>query len=229
MAGATGKIDVYLEIGKKRTFAGTLDWPGWCRGGKDEESALQALAEYGPRYARALRMSGLTFDAPDDPAAFNVVEQLQGNDATDFGAANLAPTVDARPFDGAEHERSRQLLRALWRAFDEAVRAGEGKELRKGPRGGGRDLDKIVRHLLGADASYLGRLARKFRHDEGAELTGELRRIREAMLEALGAGVRGEIPTQGPRGGALWTPRYFVRRVAWHTLDHAWEIEDRAV
>jgi len=41
--------------------------------------------------------------------------------------------------------------------------------------------------------------------------------------------VRGEIPHQGPRGGALWTPRYFVRRVAWHTVDHLWEIEDRIV
>ncbi len=26
---------------------------------------------------------------------------------------------------------------------------------------------------------------------------------------------------------ALWTARSFVRRVAWHTLDHTWEIEDR--
>jgi hypothetical protein len=31
----------------------------------------------------------------------------------------------------------------------------------------------------------------------------------------------------GPRGGVHWTPRYFVRRAAWHMLDHAWEIEDR--
>ncbi len=49
------------------------------------------------------------------------------------------------------------------------------------------------------------------------------------MLAGLGAGARGEIPERGSRGGTLWTPRYFVRRVAWHTLDHAWELEDRIV
>jgi hypothetical protein len=25
-----------------------------------------------------------------------------------------------------------------------------------------------------------------------------------------------------------WSPRFFVRRSAWHALDHAWEIEDRS-
>ena len=33
----------------------------------------------------------------------------------------------------------------------------------------------------------------------------------------------------GPRGGSIWTPRYYVRRSTWHTLDHTWEIEDRIV
>ena len=36
-------------------------------------------------------------------------------------------------------------------------------------------------------------------------------------------------PKSGPRGGKIWSPRFFVRYVAWHTLDHAWEIEDRAI
>ena len=35
-------------------------------------------------------------------------------------------------------------------------------------------------------------------------------------------------PPPGPRGGKRWLPRYFVRRVGWHVLDHALEIEDRA-
>ena len=42
-------IDAYLEIGPKRTFAGALDWPGWCRHGRNEEEALAAVFEYGPR------------------------------------------------------------------------------------------------------------------------------------------------------------------------------------
>jgi hypothetical protein len=60
-------------------------------------------------------------------------------------------------------------------------------------------------------------------------LDHELQRTREAIRAALAAGARREIPRQGPRGGALWTPRYFVRRSAWHTVDHLWEIEDRIV
>jgi len=52
--------------------------------------------------------------------------------------------------------------------------------------------------------------------------------LRLEILETLAASVRGEIPALGPRGGKRWTPRYFVRRSAWHALDHAWELEDRA-
>jgi hypothetical protein len=47
------------------------------------------------------------------------------------------------------------------------------------------------------------------------------------MLDGLTAAAQGKIPAQGPRGGKRWSPRYFVRRVAWHVLDHAWELEDR--
>ena len=119
------------------------------------------------------------------------------------------------------------LLRACWQAFDQAVQAATGKELRKGPRGGGRELDGIVRHVLGGDASYLARLAWKFKPDEAAQLDDELNRSRQAILDALVAAVQGDLPTHGPRGGAIWTPRYFVRRASWHVLDHAWEIEDR--
>jgi hypothetical protein len=56
----------------------------------------------------------------------------------------------------------------------------------------------------------------------------ELARTRQAILDALAASARGEMAPRGPRGGLRWTPRYFVRRVAWHVLDHAWEVEDRA-
>jgi hypothetical protein len=227
MARVAETIDVYLEVGQKRTFAAALDWPGWCRRGSDEESALQALVDYGPRYARVFQRTTLKFTPPDDASAFNMVERLKGNDATDFGAANVAPSRDAESFDDEALRRSQTLLRAVWRAFDRAVEAGTGQELSKGPRGGGRDLDRIVGHVLEADGGYLSRLARKVRQDEAAGQDEALAATRKAMLEALEAGARGEIPEHGPRGGALWTPRYFVRRVAWHTLDHAWEIEDR--
>jgi hypothetical protein len=44
----------------------------------------------------------------------------------------------------------------------------------------------------------------------------------------LSAVACGEPVRTGPRGGVRWTARYYVRRSAWHVLDHAWEIEDRA-
>jgi hypothetical protein len=227
MATKKTRTEVYLEVGQKKMFAGALDWPGWCRGARDERTALTTLVEYAPRYAKIFSRTTIDFVPPNDPTAFAVVERLAGNSTTDFGAPDVAPARDAEPFDEAARERSEAILAAIWRAFDRVVQAAEGKELRKGPRGGGRERDGIVRHVLGADAAYLRRVGQKFSQDEGAPLDDELRRTREAIRAALAAGVRGEIPQQGPRGGALWTPRYFVRRVAWHTVDHLWEIEDR--
>jgi hypothetical protein len=227
MADKPEQIPVYLEVGRKKIFAGALDWPGWCRAAGNEEAALAALAAYAPRYARIFSRTAIDFVPPDDPAAFAVVERLEGNSTTDFGAPDRAPAHDAEPFDEAARERSEAILAAIWRAFDRAVAVAEGKELRKGPRGGGRELEGVVRHVLGADAAYLRRLAQRFSADKGAPLDAELRRTREAIRSALEAGAHDEIPAKGPRGGALWSPRYFVRRVAWHNLDHLWEIEDR--
>ena len=227
MAGASNTIDVYLELGTKRTFAGAIDWPGWCRSGRDEEAALHALVAAGPRYARVLDTTPLAFHAPTDAAAFAVVERLTGTATTDFGAPDIAPSSDRRPVDAADLRRFETLLQACWQAFDGAVSVAAGKELRKGPRGGGRDADGIIRHVIGADQGYLARLAWKARQDEAADLSEELVRTRQAVVSALAAAAQGAVPPRGPRGGVRWPARYFVRRVAWHVLDHAWEIEDR--
>ncbi len=233
MVSSSNQIAVYLEVGKHRTLASALDWPGWCRGGRDEASALEALVEYGPRYERALSAAGLPFQAPADVSCLLVVERLAGNATTDFGAPDIAPSTDAAQVDDAELRRLEALLKACWSAFDAAVLAAEGKELRKGPRGGGRDVAGITRHVLEAEASYLVRLGgkRPGRGDEDNEIDpgGVMEDRRQAVLGALGAASRGEFPLRGPRGGARWTPRYFVRRAAWHVLDHAWEIEDRSL
>jgi len=225
----SSSIDVYLEIGKKRTLAGAIEWPGWCRGGRDEASALQALLDYGPRYADILQGTRLGFHEPADVADFAVVERLEGNTTTDFGAPDIAPSSDARPIDDDELKRFQKLLEAYWRALDAAAQAAKGKQLRKGPRGGGRDLESILGHVLGADAAYLARLAWKREKHAAQELSVEFGHIRQEMLAALAAAAKGDLPKRGPRGGAIWQPRYFVRRVGWHALDHIWEIEDRAM
>lgn len=227
MAQSSNKINVYLEIGQKRTFAGAIDWPGWCRSGRDEASALQALLDYGPRYGGVLHAARIEFPTPAVVAEFAVVERLEGNATTDFGAPSLAPSSDTQPVDDAELEHLQRLLKACWQAFDKAVQTASGKELRKGPRGGGRDLEGIIRHVLGAEAGYLSGLGGKVKQGEAEALSEELARTREAVMNALAAAAHGEIPARGPRGGVRWTLRYFVRRAAWHVLDHVWEIEDR--
>lgn len=228
MARTSELLKVYLETGQKRTFAGAVDWPGWCRTGRDEASALQALLDCGPRYARALRGAQLGFHAPADVSAFNVVERLTGNATTDFGAPDAAPSSDARPMDDTELKRQQSVLRACWRALDEAASQAEGKTLRKGPRGGGRELHAILQHAMESERAYVSSLGWKVKWGVEQGLNHALEQTHQAALAALAAAAHGELPERGPRGGVYWKPRYFVRRATWHTLDHAWEIEDRA-
>lgn len=219
-------VDVYLEVGSKRVFAGALQWPGWCRSGRDEKSALEALVEYGPRYGSAIRSANSGFKVPREVSSLVVVERLEGNATTDFGAPNLTPAWDERILDETEITRLVFLLRSSWRAFDASARRAGGKSLRKGPRGGGRDIPRMTAHVLEADASYSVQLGARFK--VAGESVGErLRQVRKEFVEALYARLRGELPEVGPRGGRRWPPRYAIRRSAWHALDHAWEIEDR--
>jgi hypothetical protein len=220
-------FEVYLEIGKKKTAAGAVEWPGWCRLGRSEEEALAALLTYGGRYGRVLARSGLPFLPPTGLSDLVVVERLAGNATTDFGAPDASPEADERPFGEPERQQAEAVLTACWLAFDEAVKTAEGKTLQKGPRGGGRELEGIMEHVLEADRSYLSALGWRFKREKGTGLHASLAGCRAAILDGLHAAVRGEIEPQGPRGGKRWTPHYFLRRTAWHVLDHLWEIEDR--
>ncbi|MGD8405382.1 MAG: hypothetical protein PVJ21_17115 [Anaerolineales bacterium] len=221
------KYDVYLEIGEKRIFAGSVAWPGWCRSGRDEESALQALFDSGPRYAKIVKPAGLGYEAPENISSFNIVERLEGNRTTDFGAPDMPVSSDKEPVEADELERFKTLLKSYWSAFDQAIKDANGKKLRKGPRGGGRDLEKIIGHVIGADESYLKQIGWKIEDFQETDSDERLARIRDEILQGFTAAARGKLPTEGPRGGKRWSPRYFVRRVAWHVIDHAWEIEDR--
>ncbi len=151
-------------------------------------------------------------------------ERLHVGAAADMGSlSGLEPEYDQQPIDAPAHQRLIEFLTASWREFDRIVASARGKDLRTGARGGGRSLDKIVAHVLEGEGGYLRRL--EYKRSREAETDVEL--TRAAMLDALAASVRGEVPEFGPRGGKRWTGRYFVRREAWHVLDHAWEIEDR--
>ena len=179
MARPLNKIDVYLEIGKKRTFAGAIDWPGWCRSGRDDTSALEALFDYGPRYRHVLHNTRLGFKTPDDVSALSVIERLDGNATTDFGAPDMAPSSDTEPVNSAELQRFQRILKACWRTFDENVKAATGKALRTGPRGGGRELEGIIQHVLGSDGGYLAQLGWKFQQGAAQDLDKQLDRTRQ--------------------------------------------------
>ncbi len=227
MKQPSDKFDLYLEVGAKRTFAGAINWPGWCRSGKSEAEAIQALINYGSRYARVLNLEGIDFTAPEDPSQFIIVERLEGDATTDFGAPVKVPSADSRPVVASDLSNYQIMMKAIWQAFDLSVKAARGKELSHGPRGGGRELEQIIQHVVDSEASYLSRLDWKVENRDGESLDEKASRIHQAILERLEGAATLPVAARGPRGGVRWTVRYFVRRTAWHVLDHAWEIEDR--
>lgn len=221
-------VAVFLESGQKRVFAGALAWPGWYGHGRDEQIALQSLLAYGPRYAKAIGDTQLDFSPPSELAGLTVVERLPGNATTDFGAPDIPPAADGEPMDEQALHQMQALLTACWETLATTYQAALGKELRKGPRGGGRELPSIIDHVVDAHYSYLRRITWKATR-ASAEPLAALEEIKQATNNALAMVQSQGLPTHGPRGGAIWRPRTFVRRAAWHILDHIWEIEDRVL
>lgn len=207
-----GPIRVGIETTDKKSFASALDWPGWSRSGKTPEAALEALAAAHDRYAAVVRLAGQP--APAD-GPYEVADEQPGDATTAFGAPSVVFAADRRPTDAAEAERLAALVDAAFRTFD-AVAAAAPAALRKGPRGGGRDRDKVVEHVQGAHEGYTRPAGGRV--EKGATDADR----RAAMLAAIG-----EASDGSPTEGAKWPPRYAARRIAWHALDHAWEVEDR--
>jgi hypothetical protein len=217
--GAPGSpIRVALEIGARRVFATALDWPGWCRGGKSEIGAIDALLDTAPRYALVLARAGLQL--PDRPVP-DVIERLAGGAGTDFGAPGVPAADERRATTAAEGARRADILLACWAAFD-AIADASPEVLRKGPRGGGRDRSRIVEHVVeaerGAYARKIGVRHAPFAPDDRAARDA----LRADMLAVLRAPSDGAPPIE--KG---WPARFAARYIAWHVLDHAWEIEDR--
>jgi hypothetical protein len=206
----------------KRSVAFSLDWPGWSRGAKTAELALEMLESYRGRYKPIAGLAGMA----DEFAAagpLEVVEDKVGTGSTDFWGISFSPSATEQgPLGEQELERGIALLQATWVFFD-GVAARVSPELRKGPRGGGRDRDRIIRHTIRTEsedfAKHVG-----LRVPEGAALTPDgLRQHREAYVAAIRADNAGEIQ----RRMRSWTLPFLVRHSAFHTLDHAWEMEDK--
>jgi len=182
---------------------------------------LRALIDYGPRYQKVVGWARLGFTAPKK---LNVVQRIKGDASTEFGVPGTAPDYDSGDVSDKELKKLQAILRACWKSFDAALEAAHGKTLAKGPRGGGRDANKILEHVRDAEGGYVRAVGSELPPGPKSDL---LERTRDAVLDAVAAAAHGELETEGPRGGKRWSARYFARRTAWHALDHAWEIEDR--
>jgi hypothetical protein len=206
----------------KRSVAFSLDWPGWSRGAKTAEIALETLEAYRERYRPVTLLAGLSreFDAA---GPLEIVEDKVGTGSTDFWAISFSPAATEQgPMGEAELERAITLLRACWTYFD-GVAARVSAEMRKGPRGGGRDRDRIIRHTIRTESEDFAKQV-GLRIPEGAALTPDgLRQHRETYLAAMRAYNAGEIE----RRMRSWTLPFLIRHSAFHALDHAWEMEDK--
>lgn len=214
-------IEIGEETTAKRAFAWIIDWPGWCRAGKTTILAREALVAIAPRYAEVAAMAGLTPPSPADIGAFDSVESVPGDASTDFGVPHAITDLDRRPTDAAEAERLTGLVAAAW-AYLDTVAAVAPAELRKGPRGGGRDRDKMLGHVIEADHAYAREVGVRLPLGSVDDRTA-VEAERAVVLAVL------RRPSDGtPLAGRTWPVRYAARRIAWHALDHAWEMQDRS-
>jgi hypothetical protein len=113
-------VRTVIERGPKGTRAVTfsLDWPGWSRGAKTAELALETLESYRKRYRP---IAGLARIAREFDAAgpLEIIEDGVGTGSTDFWGISFSPSAAEQGLMGeAELERGITLLRACWAFFD---------------------------------------------------------------------------------------------------------------
>ena len=172
---------------------------------------MEALLEHSDRYATIAAAAGRF-----EPGEVEIVGRVPGNAGTEFGVPAVWGPWDELPAAGAALDRLLVLLDASWDHLDEVLRTAP-PELRKGPRGGGRDRDAVAEHVRAAERAYAGKV--------GGRLPP--RTPWPEQRAALRAALRAEPPPGSPAPGP-WPLRYAIRRCAWHVLDHAWEVEDRS-
>ena len=216
------QLRVTLEMGPKgkKVVAVAPDWPGLARGATTGEAAIERLLSYLPRYAEVAKLAGMDAAFATTTSAVDVVERYPGTGSTDFWGISFAFSgIDRQALSSAALERELTLLRACWTFFDD-VRSRVSAEMQRGPRGGGRNRDQIVRHTVDAERDWAKKLGMHTPLD--AMLTDEgLDAHRVAYCGAIGA-----LHSQG-KMARTWPLRFLIRHTAFHTLDHAWEMEDK--
>lgn len=225
-----GQIAVALEIGpQRRVFAQVCHWVGWCRAGKNEATALEAIFAAGPRYLHVAESAEIPLTLPASLDELTVIERVSGTATTDFGALGVLLASDTEALDATRLEQLERLLVACWAAFDDALlRVPADQRDQKPTRG--RAPNALRLHALEADLMHLSAFGPSFKQPtSGSE--DEVARQEAQMREQFIAGLRAT-PQQQPftprrRYGFAWTPHFAVRRAAWHALDHAWELQDR--
>ncbi|MGH9045969.1 MAG: hypothetical protein ACRDVW_01510 [Acidimicrobiales bacterium] len=217
-------IRVVLERGPKakKFVAFAVDWPGWSRGAKTVDGAVETLAASRERYRLVTVQAGLGREFRD-AGPLDVVEDRVGTGSTDYWGISFSPSsFEQEPMDAAELGRKITLLQACWARFDD-VAARVSPEMRKGPRGGGRNRDTIIRHTVRVESEDHAKKVGLVVPENGALEPGALAPYRSAYLEAMRAYQRGEVK----RAMRSWTLAFLVRHSAFHTMDHAWEMEDK--
>jgi hypothetical protein len=217
----TNELRVMLEIGPKgkKMAAVAPDWPGLERGAKTEEATLARLQSYLPRYAPVAKLAGMAAEFAAI-TTLDVVEHYPGTGSTDFWGISFAfSDIDKQDLTREELERELTLMRACWTFFD-GVRSRVSAVLLKGPRGGGRERDEIVGHTIRVEQDFAQKVGVPI--SQGAHFRDEdLHAYRNAYQNAIRAfHAEGKI-------ARTWPLRYLIRHTAYHTLDHAWEMEDR--
>jgi hypothetical protein len=224
VAKHTQQMRVTLEIGPKgkKVAAVAPDWPGLERGAKTADDAVERLRAYLPRYAQVATLAGMGA-AFETIKTFDVVERYPGPGSTDFWSISFGfSSIDKQDMTTDALERELALMQACWAFFD-AVRKRVSAEMQKGPRGGGRDRDNIVRHTFAAERDWASGVG--VRVPDDAILTDtQLNAYRTAYCHAIR-----EYHAQGKMAGSRskWPLRFLIRHTAFHTLDHAWEMEDK--
>lgn len=217
-----GRNRVAIEVGPrgKKVVASAIDWPGWERNGTSEDAAFKTFAAYRDRFAPVADIAGLRAEF-DVVGNLEITDRYEGTGTTDFwGITTKVPEYEQGQIGEEECERRIAILKACWAYFDD-VYSRVSPELRKGPRGGGRNRDEILNHTYGAEC---GEWAPKVGVSTplGAMRTPDgLRKHREEFVEAI------RTYNREGRKARTWPLQMLVKRACYHMLDHAWEMEDK--